>query len=90
MNCIYPLNDFKDTSNPIVLSVVYEDDDKESIFGNLDEEEIRNIIDKLLIELENEDAETDKIIEEVFKESGIENPSQIEAAKTRLTFSSNE
>lgn len=69
------------------MVISYPEDDKEKIFGDLNDEEIRVILDEVLKEIENNKNDKDIGIEKVFEESGINNPSQIERAKSKIIIS---
>lgn len=77
------------TDSPAIL-VGYDQDHSKMIFGDLSDEEIQDIVGKILEKASSDDYEADKkdlIIEEVFKESGIKDEDMINAAKVKITIS---
>lgn len=64
--------------------------DEEEIFGNISKEEIVEIVDEIFEKVsDDEDYENniDSIIEEVFKNQGITDEDNLDAAKTKLRIS---
>lgn len=71
------------------IVIGYSESDENEIFGDLDDEEIRKITNRIMEEIKNKnkDESKDEIIEKVFRESGIEDSAQIEAAKSKISIS---
>lgn len=74
------------------IVVGYSAEDKEKIFGSLSTGEIDVIMNKIsdaVAKDENYENNLDSIIEEAFKESGINDNEKLEAAKAKLTVINN-
>lgn len=80
-----------ENSNKGTVVVGYSEDDSEDVFGDLSEEEIKDIIEKITNKVSADDEYTidkkDSIIEDAFKENGIKDENKINAAKSKLTIS---
>lgn len=78
-------------TNGAVVVIGYSEDDSEDIFGDLSEDEVKDIVGKITDRVSEDDEYTidkkDSIIEDVFKENGIEDENQINAAKSKITIS---
>lgn len=73
------------------IVICYDLDDSEEIFGDLSDEEIKDITEQIIDKVSKDDDykedKKDSIIEDVFKENGIEDDNQINAAKSKITIS---
>ncbi len=80
-----------ENSNKRTVVVGYSEDDSEDIFGDLSEEEIKDIIEKITNKVSEDDEYTidkkDSIIEYTFKENDIKDENKINTAKSKLTIS---
>jgi uncharacterized lipoprotein NlpE involved in copper resistance len=80
-----------DESLKETIVVGYSENDSKEIFGDLSEEEINEITEKIADRVyEDDEYESDKkdsIIQDVFKENGIEDENKIDAAKSKITIS---
>lgn len=73
------------------LAIIYDINKQKEIFGELSKEEIASILTDIAVEMyQDEDYETNlhSIIEKVFRESGIDDSSRLNAVKSyfRATF----
>lgn len=91
LGCENSKTEVKEPNKGETVAVGYSEDDSDDIFGDLSEEEIKNIIGKITNKVSEDEEYTidkkDSIIEEVFKENGIEDENKINAAKYKLTIS---
>lgn len=75
------------------IKIHYAIEDEEDIFGNLQKEEIIEIIDEIFEKVSNDENfkdNVDSIIEKVFKQHGITDEDNLDAAKSKLKISKTE
>lgn len=73
-----------------MVVVGYSESHREEIFGDLNREEINEILDKVSEEIAQDEEyrkNIDSIIEKVFRENGIEDEDKINTAKTKIGIS---
>lgn len=69
------------------IQISYANSDKEEIFGDLNDEIIQGIIEKIASEVEKDkdyEKDFDEAIEKVFKDSGLDDILDLEAAKSKI------